>query len=895
MTDHEKQELASRYNPAEVEDKWYRCWEENAFFHSEPDPGKKPYTIVIPPPNVTGVLHMGHALNNTIQDILIRWRRMEGRNALWMPGTDHAGIATQNVVEKELAKRGLKRHDLGREKLIEEIWKWREQYGSTIIKQLKKLGSSCDWARERFTMDSGLSRAVREAFVRLYEQGLIYRGKRIVNWCPHCLTALADDEVEMEDHEGHLWYLKYPFKDHPHLCVTVATTRPETMLGDVAVAVNPKDERYKELIGATLVLPVVDREIPIIADDKVEPEFGTGAVKVTPAHDPNDFEMGARHNLTPLVVMNPNATMNDLAGDYAGQDRYECREALVEELRQKKLLAAVEPYKHVVGHCYRCHTPIEPSISDQWFVKMKPLAEKAIEATQKGEVVFHPERWTRIYLSWLENVRDWCISRQIWWGHRIPAWYCECGKITVGRTDPAQCAHCGAAGLKQDEDVLDTWFSSSLWPFSTLGWPDETPELKHYYPTDVLVTDRGIIYFWVARMVMMGCAMGLGKPYGHVYIHGTVLDELGRKMSKSLGNGIDPLEMIQQYGADAVRFSLMMLTTEGQDVKLSVNKFEMGRNFANKIWNATRFALMNLSNVTTAAPISETPLEDRWILSRLHTTSQAVTDNLEKFQFNEAARQIYDFTWREFCDWYIEIIKPRLKGDTPGRMEAGTVLVRVLDAIMRMLHPFAPFVTEELWQNLKRQVETNEAFAPLRDGFASATVMHSAWPPADAALRDPQVESAMAIVQGLVRGVRNIRSNMEIEERKPLAAIVSCPDEAMVARLRPHAGVLQKLAYLDRAEMGVQAPKPKASAVEVVETVQLFVPLEGVIDLDKERERLLTRIGHAQAMLKVCEGKLANENFVKRAPVDVVEKERARKQELTFQIEKLQRNYEDLA
>jgi valyl-tRNA synthetase len=594
--------------------------------------------------------------------------------------------------------------------------------------------------------------------------------------------------------------------------------------------------------------------------------------------------------------MNPNGTMNELAGDYAGMDRYECREGLVEELKQKKLIAAIEPYKHSVGHHDRCHTPIEPAISDQWFVKMKPLAEKAIAATQKGEVVFHPERWARVYLSWLENVRDWCISRQIWWGHRIPAWYCEeCKRITVGRTDPTRCAHCGSAKLHQDEDVLDTWFSSSLWPFSTLGWPEKTPELAHYYPTSVLATDRSIIYFWVARMVMMGYATGNGKPFSHVYIHGTVMDELGRKMSKSLGNGIDPLEMTQQYGADAVRFSLMMLTAEGQDVRLAVNKFEMGRNFANKIWNAARFALMNLQPGDGLKPSQGSPLEDRWILSRLNATVDAVTDSLEEFQFNEAARRIYDFTWSEFCDWYIEIIKPRLKGEIPGQAEARIVLVRVLDAIMRLLHPFAPFVTEELWQHLRRQVSASEAFAGLREAFALPSLMVSAWPTADPSLRDAEVESAMSVLQGLIRGVRNIRSNMEIEERKPLRAVVSCPDERMRSRLAPHLSVLQKLAFLDGVELGVQVPKPRSSAVEVVETVQLFVPLEGVIDLDKERERLLTRIERAQEMLDVCDKKLGNEKFVKRAPPEVVEKERARRAELVFQIEKLRKNYEDLA
>ncbi|MEK7821781.1 MAG: valine--tRNA ligase [Planctomycetota bacterium] len=588
-------ELPTKYNPGEAEDRWYKLWEGKGYFHSEPD-SRRSFTIVIPPPNITGVLHMGHALNGILQDVLIRWRRMQGYNTLWLPGTDHAGIATQNVVERELLQKGLRRQDLGREKFVETVWKWREEYGSTIIKQLKKIGSSCDWQRERFTMDQGLSRAVREAFVRLWQKGLIYKGKYIINWCPRCQTALADDEVDHETHEGSMWYFRYPFRDEPHLSVTIATTRPETMLGDVAVAVNPGDERYKEFIGEHLLLPIVGREIPIIADEMVDKEFGTGAVKVTPAHDPNDFEMSLRHHLQPLTVMAEDGTMNTQAGEFAGMDRFECREALVEGLRQKRLLVKIEPHVHSVGHCYRCHTVIEPYLSDQWFVRMKPLAQSAIKATEEGKVTFYPERWTKVYLNWLENVRDWCISRQIWWGHQIPAWYCkDCGEINVSIEDPMSCTHCKGKHLVRDTDVLDTWFSSALWPFSTLGWPADTLELKTYYPTNVLVTGRDILYFWVARMVMMGLEM-LGKePFSKVYIHGTILDEQGRRMSKSLGNGIDPLEMTERYGVDAVRMSLLLLTTEGQDIKLSETKFEMGRNFTNKVWNAARFVIMNLS------------------------------------------------------------------------------------------------------------------------------------------------------------------------------------------------------------------------------------------------------------------------------------------------------------
>ncbi|MBM4044320.1 MAG: valine--tRNA ligase, partial [Planctomycetes bacterium] len=711
--------LASKYNPHDVEDRLYRFWEEGRFFHSEPDPSRKPYTIVIPPPNVTGALHMGHALNNALQDVLIRWRRMQGYNALWMPGTDHAGIATQNVVEKELAVEGKNREQLGREKFLERVWQWKEQYGSTITQQLRKLGSSCDWARERFTMDEGLSAAVREAFVRLYERGLIYKGKYIINWCPRCRTALADDEVEHEEHEGHLWHIHYPFKDAKLGHVTVATTRPETMLGDVAVAVDPKDSRYAHLVGKTLILPFLGREMPLIADAYVDAHFGTGCLKVTPAHDPNDFQMGQRHGLTPVCVMNEDATMNrNAGGEFIGMDRFECREALVEELRQKKLLAKIEPYRHAVGHCYRCHTVIEPYLSDQWFVKMKPLAEKAMRATQKGHVAFYPERWSRIYLSWLEQVRDWCISRQIWWGHRIPAWYCQrCKHVAVARETPTACAKCKSANLKQDDDVLDTWFSSALWPFSTMGWPQDTPELAYYYPTSTLVTDRGIIYFWVARMVMMGLEMMGDVPYAHVYINSTVLDKDGRKMSKSHPETcLDPLELIETYGADAVRFTLMLLTAEGQDVRLIAErdesgrnvsqKFEMGRNFANKLWNAARFALMNLCSAPVMAsadlPAASTAFEDRWILSRLNSVTERCTAALEKYQFNEAADTLYHFVWHEFCDWYLECIKPRLRetAEASDRAMAQAVLTRVLDSILRLLHPFTPYVTAEIWQHL---------------------------------------------------------------------------------------------------------------------------------------------------------------------------------------------------
>ncbi|MEW6357481.1 MAG: valine--tRNA ligase [Planctomycetota bacterium] len=911
-------ELSTRYNPKDVEDKWYKFWEDGGFFHSEPDPGRPMYSIVIPPPNVTGALHMGHALNNAIQDILIRWKRMQGFNAMWMPGTDHAGIATQNVVEKELATKRLSRHDLGREKFVEEVWRWKKVYHARITRQLKKIGSSCDWVRERFTMDDGLSAAVREAFVTLYEKGLIYKGKYIINWCPRCHTAISDDELEYEDHEGHLWYIKYPFRDEPHLHVTVATTRPETMLGDTAVAVNPKDERFADLIGKTLILPVVEREIPIITDDFVDPQFGTGAVKVTPAHDPNDFAIGLRHNLPQVIVMNEDGTMNENAGDYDGQDRYECREALVQELKLKKLIDAVESYSHSVAHCYRCHDVIEPYLSDQWFVKMKPLAQEAIQATKDGRVALFPDRWTHVYMQWLENVRDWCISRQLWWGHRIPAWYCgDCGATIVARTDPKACSKCKSRNIRQDEDVLDTWFSSDLWPFSTMGWPERTPELGYYYPTSVLVTDRGIIYLWVARMVMMGLFMMKKIPFSHVYIHGTILDEEGRKMSKSLGNGIDPIVMIEGgvdrgqeypgYGADAVRFSLVSLTVEGQDVRLAPSKFEYGRNFANKMWNAARFVLMNLdetgkwgqapfvaagdpegaSHKRSQTPFSAEPIEDRWILSRFCSATERVTEGLDKYRFNEAAAAIYDFAWHDFCDWYLEIIKPRLNEGGDAKVGAQHMLARVLDGILRLLHPLMPFVTEELWQALKNKVgrlESNDM----------ASIMVAPWPEAKPEERDPEAEETMTLLQSIVRGVRNIRSKMNIPEKLEVEALASAPDDVAAKRLVAHAEFVRRMAGLGALEVGVGLAKPPSSAVEVVGQIQVFVPLEGLIDFKAEKARLQSRIEKVEGQLAVVNRKLSNEDFVSKAPAEIVQRERERLAELDAQLETLKKNYADL-
>lgn len=878
-----KVSLSPKYNPKEVEDKQYVFWEEHGYFHSEPDSSGKNFTIVIPPPNITGVLHMGHALNTIIQDVLIRWRRMEGYNTLWMPGTDHAGIATQNVVERELIQKGLKREDMGREKFLKAVWEWKDQYGSTIIKQLKKLGSSCDWERERFTMDEGLSAAVREAFVRLWEKGLIYRGKYIINWCPRCQTALADDEVDHETHDGHLWHIRYPFRDEHHLSMTVATTRPETMLGDVAVAVNPEDERYKDFVGETLVLPIVGREIPVIADAMVDKEFGTGVVKVTPAHDSNDFEMSLRHRLEPVVVMEGDGTMSKDAGEYAGMDRYECREALVEELRQKGRIAKIEPYTHSVGHCYRCHTVIEPYLSDQWFVKMKPLAEAAIKATNDNLVTFYPERWTKVYLDWLENVRDWCISRQIWWGHQIPAWHCkDCGEINVSRNTPSTCTKCRGTNLVQDPDVLDTWFSSALWPFSTLGWPGDTPELRNYYPTSVLVTDRGIIYFWVARMVMMGLEMHGSVPFHKVYIHGTILDELGRKMSKSLGNGIDPLDMTERYGADAVRMSLLLLTTEGQDIKLSESRFEMGRNFTNKIWNATRFILMNIEGPTPPALATTEDVsgfEDKWILSRLNSTINSVTAELNMFRFNDALRIVYDFFWHEFCDWYLEIIKPRLYEpvNQEDRAIARSVLIHVLQNTVKLLHPFAPFLTEEIWQTLRENLAGN---GQLEDG-----VIIASWPKPEN--RDIETERIMESLQEIVRSIRNIRRNLDMPDKQYLSAFISAHTKDDVLMLEGQSRFLKQMAGLKDVEIGQDIPKPPSSASAVVGQLQVFVPLSGIIDIDVEKGRQQKRIEQLESYLQKVRQKLSNKNFVEKARPDVVDKEQSREAELSEQISKL--------
>ncbi len=897
-----REEIPTRYQPKETEEKWYNFWEGNGLFQAKPDPARIPYCIVIPPPNVTGILHMGHALNNTIQDVLIRYHRMKGRETLWVPGTDHAGIATQNVVERQLAEKGMKRQDLGREEFLKRVWAWREQYGSTIIRQLKKLGASCDWRRERFTMDEGLSRAVMETFVRLYRKGLIYQGNYIVNWCPRCQTALSDEESQHRDVEGSLYYIKYPFAEAAagkgEDGIVVATTRPETMLGDTAVAVNPRDKRYRHLIGKSVILPVAERTIPVIADGFVDPKFGTGIVKVTPAHDPNDFEMGQRHKLEQLNVMNPDGTMSARAGaEFAGMDRFECREALLEELKQKKLLLKVEPHRHSVGHCYRCHTMVEPYLSRQWFVKMKPLAEPAIAAVKTGKIKFHPARWTKVYLNWMENIRDWCISRQIWWGHRIPVYYCkkcqETGSqkskvesqklktedgVIVSETKPDKCPHCGGGDIYQDEDVLDTWFSSWLWPFSVFGWPEENEDGRYFYPTSTLVTAPEIIFFWVARMIMAGCELKGEIPFRDVYIHGTVRDATGAKMSKSLGNVIDPLEIIGDVGADALRFSIISITAAGQDVFLSKEKFLLGRNFGNKIWNASRFLLMNLEETPGGLrlpPDKELDLFDRWILSRLNQTVAAVTVSLDKFRFNEAANRIYDFFWHEFCDWYVELAKPYL-GDAaaPEKKRKAAILGTVLETTLRLLHPFMPFITEDVWQRLPHE---------------GGSIMTAPWPRLERKRINKKLEEEARLIMEIITQVRNVRAEMSVPIKSVVKVKISLKEERRAALERERAHI-ERLAGAVLTEIGEGVRKEKGLVSGMAAEAEVFVDLKDVIDVEKEKQRLEKKTGELSQMLARVEGRLKNEDFVKKAPPEVVESEKKKAEELKNSLGRL-KNY----
>ena len=859
-------QLPRVYEPGQVEHKWYQYWKDNNYFAPSGNTERPVFSIVMPPPNVTGSLHLGHALDNTLQDILTRWRRMQGYNALWLPGTDHAGIATQAKVEEALAREGLSRYDLGREKFVERVWEWKHLYGSRITEQLSLLGSSCDWSRERFTMDEGCSQAVREVFVNLYNKGLIYQGDYIINWCPKCNTAISDIEVEHEDTEGHLWHIRYPIEDSSEFLV-VATTRPETMLGDTGVAVHPEDERYSHLIGQNVILPLMDRAIPVFPDDYVDMEFGTGAVKVTPAHDPNDFEMGLRHDLAQIKVMGDTAIMNDNAGKYAGLERSECRRQVVADLEALGLLEKVEVHQHAVGHCQRCETVVEPMVSKQWFVRMKPLAEPAIRCVVEGDLRFVPERFTKIYLNWMENIRDWCISRQLWWGHRIPVWYCdECGQVICSKTDPASCPNCNAVKLRQDEDVLDTWFSSALWPFSTLGWPEETSDLQTFYPTSVLVTGRDIIFFWVARMIFSGLEHTGQVPFPDVNIHGLILDAQGRKMSKSLGNGIDPIEVIGKYGADTLRFALITGVTPGNDIRFHWEKVESTRNFANKIWNAARFVLMNLEGYEPQSIAEEDyTLADRWIISRLGITAEEVTQLMAGYDLGEAAKTLYEFIWDEFCDWYIELVKIRLghTADPHTRQVAQNVLCGVLFDILRLLHPFMPFITEEIYQNLPGHHDT---------------IMLDEWPTKGKVW--VQAVEDMQQLMSVIRSLRNIRAEFNIAPGTPISAIMLVRDKAKIGVFESNKEYLQRLARVEQIEVvNTLDTKPSQAVSALTSWSEIYVPLEGIIDIEREILRLEKELKVAETDLQKSESKLGNDTFLARAPQEVVAKEEAKAEE----------------
>ncbi|HEB12101.1 MAG TPA: valine--tRNA ligase [Actinobacteria bacterium] len=882
--------LTKVYDPSETESKWYSVWESRGYFTSKIDLDKEPFTIVIPPPNVTGSLHMGHALNNTIQDVVVRRRRMQGQATLWLPGTDHAGIATQNKVEQQLETEGLTRQDVGREEFIERVWKWKEEYGATIINQLKRLGCSCDWSRERFTMDEGYSKAVKEVFVRLYRDGLIYRGHRIINWCPRCHTALSDIEVDHHDVEGGLWHIRYGLADKTgHL--VIATTRPETLLGDTAIAVHPEDDRYKHLIGKEAVLPLVGRRLPIVGDEHVDPAFGTGALKVTPAHDPNDFEIGERHNLEQVNIFGPDAHINENGGKFAGMQRFEAREAVVGALTKEGLLEKYETHIHAVGHCYRCHTVIEPYLSEQWFVDMKPLAGPAIEAVKNGEVVFSPERWGRVYFEWMENIRDWCISRQIWWGHQIPAWYClACGETVVDTHAPESCPKCGKTELEQDPDVLDTWFSSALWPFATLGWPDDTDDLDYFYPTSILSTARDILYLWVARMIMSGIKFVGQVPFHTVIIHPTVLNKEGRRMSKSLGTGIDPLELIDKYGTDATRFGLMVQATTMQDMRFTEEKLEMSRNFANKIWNASRFVLMNIDDADKQAiqgglgalSADELSLPDRWILSRCQKLIGAVSASLDEYDFGGASRHLYDFFWSEFCDWYLELAKPKLyievESEEPGIDQSGAahdqlmtkvVLVKVLDTTLRLLHPFMPFITEELWQAVRE-----------KSFDAGESLMIADWPIDAVALIDEEAEKEIDLLQKVVTSVRTIRAEHKVPPATKILVLVTAKDEAALKTVVDGQELITRLAGISELQTGVNIDRPQKSAMAVVGAVEVYIPLTGLVDVKKETDRLNKDLDRLEQDIAKIGKKLANDGFIKKAPAEVVEKQKNKRDEL---------------
>ena len=868
-----RKELPKVYEPQEVESRVYETWEKNGCFKGHRDPNRKPFTIVMPPPNVTGQLHMGHAMDSTLQDILIRFKRMQGFAALWVPGTDHAGIATQIKVEEELRnKEGLSRYDLGREKFLDRVWDWKHKYGGRIVAQQKKMGASCDWDRARFTMDEGCSKAVRETFCELYDKGLIYKGSRIINWCPNCVTALSDAEVEYQDKPGSMWHMRYPLTDGSGYLV-VATTRPETMMGDTGVAVNPNDERYQHLIGKTCTLPLMNREIPIVADEYVEMDFGTGCVKMTPAHDPNDFEVGLRHNLETIRVLDDNGKVNANGGKYEGMDRYECRKAVVADLQELGLMEKIEAYSHNVGTCYRCHNDVEPLISAQWFVKMEPLAKEALRVVNEGEVKFVPDRFAKTYTNWMENVHDWCISRQLWWGHQIPAWYCEeCGHINVSRQDPTSCSKCGCTSLKRDEDVLDTWFSSALWPFSTLGWPEKTEDLDYFYPTDVLVTGYDIIFFWVSRMIFSACEQTKKPPFHTVFIHGLVRDDKGRKMSKSLGNGIDPLEIAEKYGADALRFNLVTGNSPGNDMRFYTERCEAMRNFANKIWNASRFLMMNLTIDKCQLP-EKLELEDKWVLSKLNRVIREVTENMDRYELGVAAQKIYDFIWDDYCDWYIELTKTRLQGeDEDSKVRAQQVLCHVLTEMLKLLHPFMPFITEEIWQAL-----------PHEGDF----LMLQQWPEYKEELNFAAEEKAMELVMDAIRAIRTRRAEMNVPPSKKAHLTVATAEQEVFNLGVPF---LKKMGYASEVEIvpADQAPAAAGMVAIVTHAAQLFIPLGELVDLEKEKARVEKELKKNSAELEKLNTKLNNPGFVNKAPEQVVAAEKERAQKLTELVAKLE-------
>ncbi len=888
-------EIPKAYAPKDVEKKWYEIWTKKGYFHASSASRKKPYTIVIPPPNITGILHMGHALNNTFQDILTRYKRMSGFEALWIPGTDHAGIATQNVVEKSLREEGSNKNALGREKFLERVWKWREKYGNTIIRQLQRLGSSCDWERTRFTMDEGLSRAVREVFVRLYEKGLIYRGKYIIHWCPRCQTALSDEEVQHKEITGHLYHIKYCVEGSDQLLI-IATTRPETMLGDTAVGFNPEDERYRHLAGKTAVLPLLDRRLKIIQDKAIDPKFGTGVLKITPAHDPVDFELAQRHGLDFINIFNPDATLNENAGPFKGLDRFEARQRIVQELEDRRLLMEVKEHPHSVGHCYRCQTVVEPTFSSQWFVRMKPLAKPALTAVRDGRIVFTPGRWTKVYLDWMTNIRDWCISRQIWWGHRIPVWYCapcraqdvkpkapakvyvEAGMI-IAREAPKKCPVCGHTDLVQDPDVLDTWFSSWLWPFSTLGWPDKNKDLQFFYPTSALVTGYEIIFFWVARMIMAGFEFMGKEPFKQVYIHGIVRDATGAKMSKSLGNIVDPIEIIDRYGADALRFGIISITSEGQDVYASKEKFEVGRNFANKIWNASRFVTMNVGaekvDLKKTIKVSALNPADRWILSQLARTTQSVTTALDRLRFNEAAATLYEFFWHQYCDWYLELAKTH-----SGSKETRWTMCVVLERALRLLHPFMPFVTEEIWQTIPH---------------AGESIMLAPWPIAEKKFADRRIEADFDLLTNEIQAIRNVRAAWQINPKERVSVVIKTLREQEKKILQEYSSYIMHLGRVGSLKIGKNMQRPKESAVANIGRVETYVVLTGLIDIQMERQRIELALGDVAKMIENLERRLENDDFVKKAPAEIVSRERAKVDELKDRKKRLEENLKVLS